>query len=116
MDDKKLIRVLKALSDPNRFRMVQEVAAAGELSCGQVVERFHLSQPTVSHHMKILTEADVLAVRREGQHGFISVNHALLAEMSALLPRRLSARSLRRNTSAKKSPSRDSRLASRAHA
>ena len=116
MDDKKLIRVLKALSDPNRFRMVQEVAAAGELSCGQIVERFHLSQPTVSHHMKILTEADVLAVRREGQHGFISVNHALLAELSALLPRRLSARSLRKTASQRKSPSRESRLASRAHA
>jgi ArsR family transcriptional regulator len=96
VDDKKLIRVLKALSDPNRFRMVQEVAAAGELSCGQVVERFDLSQPTVSHHMKILTEADVLAVRREGQHGFLSVNHGLLAEVSALLPRRFAARSVRR--------------------
>jgi ArsR family transcriptional regulator len=118
VDDKKLIRVLKALSDPNRFRMVQEVAAAGELSCGQVVERFDLSQPTVSHHMKILTEADVLAVRREGQHGFISVNHALLEEMSALLPRRLSPRSLRRSGNQRKSQSRESRLTSggRAHA
>ena len=93
MDDKKLIRVLRALSDPNRFRMVQEVAAAGELSCGQVVERFSLSQPSISHHMKILTEADVFSCRREGQHGFISVNYELLAEVATLLPRRLASRS-----------------------
>jgi len=96
VDDKKLIRVLKALSDPNRFRMVQEVAAAGELSCGQVVERFSLSQPTVSHHMKILTEADVFSCRREGQHAFISVNHGLVAEIAALIPRRLSSRGAKR--------------------
>ena len=101
MDDKKLIRVLKALSDSNRFRMVQEVAAAGELSCGQVVERFSLSQPTISHHMKILTEADVFSVRREGQHIFISVNNALLGELGALLPRRLTTRRLRRGSASK---------------
>src|SRR5207253_1579373 len=100
-----LIRVLKALSDSNRFRMVQEVAAAGELSCGQVVERFDLSQPTISHHMKILTEADVFAVRREGQHAFISVNHALVAELGALLPRRLSTR--RRRAASSKSRTRE---------
>jgi ArsR family transcriptional regulator len=93
VDDKKLIRVLKALSDPNRFRMVQEVAAAGELSCGQVVELFDLSQPTISHHMKILTSANVFSVRREGQHCFISVKHELLEEVSGLLPRRLAPRS-----------------------
>jgi ArsR family transcriptional regulator len=81
--------------------MVQEVAAAGELSCGQVVERFSLSQPTISHHMKILTEADIFSCRREGQHGFISVNHALLSEVAALLPRRLASRS--RKTSRAKS-------------
>jgi len=78
--------------------MVQVVSLAGELSCGQLVQRFHLSQPTVSHHMKILTEADVFSVRRDGQHGFISVNRPLLGEIGALLPRRLSNRPGRRPT------------------
>jgi ArsR family transcriptional regulator len=101
VDDKKLIRVLKALSDPNRFRMVQVVSFAGELSCGQLVERFHLSQPTISHHMKILTEADVFWVRRDGQHGYISVNRPLLGQIGSLLPRRLSHRPPRRLPAAK---------------
>jgi ArsR family transcriptional regulator, arsenate/arsenite/antimonite-responsive transcriptional repressor len=96
VDDKKLIRVLKALSDPNRFRMVQVVSLAGELSCGQLVQRFHLAQPTISHHMKILTDADVFWVRRAGQHGFISVNRPLLGRVGSLLPRRLSNRPARR--------------------
>lgn len=89
MDDQKLVRVLKALADKSRFRMVQEIAAAGELSCGQVGERFELTQPTVSHHLKILADAEILAVRREGQHAIISVNHGILDEAAALLPRRV---------------------------
>lgn len=92
MDDQKLVRVLKALADKGRFKMVQEIAAAGELSCGQVGERFDLTQPTISHHLKILAGAEVLLVRREGQHAIISVNEALLDEVAALLPRRLRSR------------------------
>jgi ArsR family transcriptional regulator len=91
MDETKLLRVLKALADPKRFKMVQEIAAAGELNCGQVGERFPLSQPTISHHLKILTEAGVLVVREAGQQHFISVNVDLIAQVSAYLPGRVSA-------------------------
>jgi ArsR family transcriptional regulator len=89
MDDANLIRVLKALADPNRFKMVREIAAAGELSCGQVGECFRLAQPTISHHVKILTDAGLLVVRREGQRSFISLNRALLNRALGLLPERL---------------------------
>lgn len=87
------MRVLKALSDANRFRMVQEIASAGDLNCGQIGERFELAQPTISHHLKILAESGVLVVRRKGQHAHLSVNHELLGEAIALLPRRLRVRS-----------------------
>jgi ArsR family transcriptional regulator len=93
MDDQKFMRVLKALADGGRFRMVQEIAASGELSCGQVGERFDVTQPTISHHSKILADAEVLLVRREGQHGLISVNHNILEEVAGLLPQRRRARS-----------------------
>jgi ArsR family transcriptional regulator, arsenate/arsenite/antimonite-responsive transcriptional repressor len=89
MDDTSLVRVLKALADPHRFKMVQEIAAAGELSCGQVGECFQLAQPTISHHIKILAEAGLVAVRREGQHIFISLDRALLDRVLGMLPGRL---------------------------
>src|SRR5688572_20364090 len=89
MADDVLLRVLKALAHPKRFRMVQEIAAAGELSCGQIGERFVVAQPTVSHHLKILVDAGVLAVRREAKHGYISVNRELIDAALVLLPRRL---------------------------
>jgi ArsR family transcriptional regulator len=92
VDDQRVIRILKALSDANRFRMVREIAAAGTLGCGQVGERFALGQPTVSHHLKVLADAGILVVRREGQHAIISVDSLLLDEVVALLPARLRSR------------------------
>jgi ArsR family transcriptional regulator len=87
--DGDLIRALKALADPTRFRIVQEIAAAGELSCGEVAERFDVSQPTVSHHLKVLLDARLLVQRTEGKHHYTSVDHALVAKLAAALPGRL---------------------------
>lgn len=91
MDEGKLVRVLKALAHPRRFRMIQEIAAAGELSCGQIGECFPLSQPTVSHHLKILGDAGLLLVRHKAQHHFISVNRVLIDQVAEFLPAQLSA-------------------------
>jgi ArsR family transcriptional regulator len=92
MDARSLARALKALGDAKRLRMAQEIAAAGQLSCGQVAERFNLSQPTISHHLRILAEAGVLTVRQGGQHRFISVNRHVIRELARLLPARLTPR------------------------
>lgn len=90
MDDGDLVRVLKALADPNRFRMVQEISAAKELSCGALAELFQLSQPTISHHLKILTDAKIINVRHAAKHHFLSVNQALVDAVAQLLPARFS--------------------------
>ena len=89
LDDRALVRALRALGDSTRFRMVQEVAAAGELCCGQVAKRFDVTQPTISHHLKVLFTAGVLSVRNQGKHRYISVNQQLLSSLGTLLPARL---------------------------
>jgi DNA-binding transcriptional ArsR family regulator len=86
VDDAVLVKVLRALADPKRLRMTQEIAVAGELSCGQLAERFDVSQPTISHHLRILKEAEVLLVREAGQHRFISVNRKLIRNLGRFLP------------------------------
>jgi ArsR family transcriptional regulator, arsenate/arsenite/antimonite-responsive transcriptional repressor len=91
LSDRELIRALKALADPTRFRMIQEIAQAGELSCGAVAERFDVSQPTISHHLKILLEAGLLVQRTEGKHHYTSVDRTLLGSLVAVLPKRLAA-------------------------
>ena len=47
MKEAQAVRVLRALADERRFRMVQTIAAAGELSCGEMGAHFDLAQPTV---------------------------------------------------------------------
>jgi DNA-binding transcriptional ArsR family regulator len=107
MDDGRLVRVLKALGDPKRFRMIQEIAAAGELSCGRLGEKFPLSQPTISHHLKILGDAGLLVIRQDAQHHFISVNRPLLDEIAALLPGRLAPARRRRSPRERRPASRN---------
>jgi len=89
ISDQDIVRALKALADPTRFRMVQEIAAAGELSCGQLTERFDVSQPTISHHLKLLQDAGLLVQRTEGKHHYTSVDKKLVARIAALIPSRL---------------------------
>jgi ArsR family transcriptional regulator len=95
MNDRQLLRALKALADPTRFRMVQEIAAAGELNCGEVAALFDISQPTISHHLKILTDAELIVRRSEGKHHFTSVNEALVRRMMEVLPMRLTPKKKR---------------------
>jgi DNA-binding transcriptional ArsR family regulator len=86
MDEATFLKVLKAVANRKRLRMMQEIAAAGQLSCGQVAERFNLSQPTISHHLGILADAGVIVVREAGQHRFISINRGLIERVAEFLP------------------------------
>jgi ArsR family transcriptional regulator len=89
LDDRALVQALRALGDATRFRIVQEIAAGGELCCGEVAERFEVTQPTISHHLKVLCMAGVLSVRNQGKHRYISLNQPLLSDLAHQLTRRL---------------------------
>lgn len=69
--------------------MVREIARAGELSCGQIGSRFRLSQPTISHHLKILTDAGLVRIRQAGQQHFLSVDTRLVEQLTDYFPRGL---------------------------
>lgn len=77
------LRVFRALADPTRYQIVAELAAAGELCCGAIGQRFPLSQPAISHHIKILTQAGLLRVRRQGQHSLLSLDRTALRQALA---------------------------------
>ena len=67
MNDQSVIKIAKALSDPTRFRILQSIASTGESCCGELAKRFPITQATCSQHLKILTEAGLITMRREGQ-------------------------------------------------
>lgn len=65
--DETAIRVARALADATRFRLFREVAAHGEICCRDLTARMRVSQATVSHHVRILMDAGLVASRRVGQ-------------------------------------------------
>lgn len=79
MNQKQMVKVAKSLGDATRFAILQSIVAAGEISCGELAARFPIAQPTVSHHLRILGESELVAARREGQHSFFSLVPATLA-------------------------------------
>jgi len=89
MDEKRFRRVAKALADPRRFEILRAISRSGEMSCGAIAERFPIGQSTVSHHLKLLEDADLVSVRREGQHGFFSARPDVLEEYIKELEERL---------------------------
>jgi ArsR family transcriptional regulator len=57
----------KALSDPNRVRLLSMISARGEVCACELVGALDLSQPTISHHLKVLHEAGLLTRERRGR-------------------------------------------------
>jgi DNA-binding transcriptional ArsR family regulator len=78
-----VVIVARALSDPTRYRMLQEIRAAGEMTCGELHARFPLSQATISHHIKTLQQAGLLRVRAEGLFRHLSAESSRLSAFAA---------------------------------
>jgi DNA-binding transcriptional ArsR family regulator len=75
-----------ALSDPTRRRIV-EMLATRELRAGEIAQRFDMTAPAVSQHLKLLREAGLVRVRRDAQRRIYAIDPAGLAEMDAWLGR-----------------------------
>jgi len=78
---------LKALADPVRLRLLSLVAAhADQEACVcDLNEAFDLSQPTISHHLKVLHEAGLLERTKRGTWVYYAVRREALADLAALL-------------------------------
>ncbi|HEY5865976.1 MAG TPA: metalloregulator ArsR/SmtB family transcription factor [Candidatus Tectomicrobia bacterium] len=70
MDQQQMMRITKALADPTRFRILQAIARASESCCSELATRFPVTQATCSQHLKVLTDAGLLTMRREGQFNY----------------------------------------------
>ena len=75
-----LVAVLRALGEPMRLEIYRLIVAQdGPLCVCDVVERFPLQQPTISHHLKVLREAALVTVTRQGKWAYYSPNPRGLA-------------------------------------
>ena len=60
-------KISKALADETRLRIFEAISATNHMNCGEIVSMRGVTPATVSHHLKILSEAGLIACRREGQ-------------------------------------------------
>lgn len=66
-------KIIKALSDANRLKII-DILSCGEKCACDILEYFGFTQPTLSHHMKVLAECGIVSTRKEGQWNYYSLN------------------------------------------
>jgi ArsR family transcriptional regulator len=75
--------VFKALADPTR-REVLRLLRGGEMTAGQLADRFDISKPSMSHHFNILKAADLIASRKDGQQVIYFLNTTVAEDLMAI--------------------------------
>jgi DNA-binding transcriptional ArsR family regulator len=91
--DQRLDRVLQAIADPTRRRILQTLRVRGACSIGKDVglcasdieQRIPLSQPTISHHMSILKKAGLVEAEKLGQWMWYRRNDRALRQFAKIL-------------------------------
>ena len=73
--------ICKALGDSNRLQIIQMLSDGEKCGC-KLLEAFEITQPTLSHHMKILCECGLVNDRKEGKWHHYSLNSAVWKEFS----------------------------------
>ena len=80
MESKKLTKIFKALSNPNRLKLYYEISkkneAFFETGCFvyKISEKFNIGAPTISHHLKELENADLITTQRVGKQVTAQIN------------------------------------------
>jgi ArsR family transcriptional regulator, arsenate/arsenite/antimonite-responsive transcriptional repressor len=87
MDAKKFEKISKALADPNRLMIIKEIKKKKQncLYCMDIYEKSTLAQPSISHHLKLLTDADIVTAEKEGRQVKYSLNNQVLDEYIGFL-------------------------------
>lgn len=73
MDDLEISQICKALGDENRLKIITLLTNGEKCAC-ELLEQFNITQPTLSHHMKILSECMLVKSRKDGKNTYYEIN------------------------------------------
>lgn len=72
-DERKLPTVFKAFCDENRIEILKQLLTGEKCAC-VLLDNLHISQPTLSHHMKILCDSGIVVMRKEQKWAHYSIS------------------------------------------
>lgn len=84
MENKKMAAMFKAFGDENRIQILQLLKDGEKCAC-HLLEEMKITQPTLSHHMKLLCDAGIVTGRKEGKWMHYSISEKGLREMEEYL-------------------------------
>ncbi len=70
----------KALSDPTRRKILQ-LLNSGPLSAGEIAEQFNMTKPSISHHLNLLKQVDMIMDEKQGQYVIYRLNTTVFQEI-----------------------------------
>ena len=85
MTDFDMVAFCKALSDETRQRILEILQTGGEKCVSDLVDAFDVSQPTISHHLHFLKQANLVTSRREGKQIYYRANQENITECCGIL-------------------------------
>lgn len=72
-----IVRIFKALGDENRIKIIS-LLGSNEVCACSLLENLCIGQSTLSHHMKILTDAGIVSVRKEGRWMYYKISYNII--------------------------------------
>ena len=90
MNTKQVAIFFKALGDENRIRILKMLRTGEKCAC-ELLEELNITQPTLSHHMKILCDAEIVKGRKAGKWTYYSLNREGILMLCAMMHGSLSA-------------------------
>ena len=86
MNSKKAEKISKALADPNRLLILKEIKKQRDcMYCVDLNDIVDLAQPSIAHHLKLLTDTELILSEKEGRNVKYSLNNQVLDEYIAFL-------------------------------
>lgn len=93
MDESQLVKMFKALSNPNRFQLFDEIRKAGKSAYEEghtcflspIIEKLNIGAPTVSHHLKELVNAGLVETEKEGRFVQCRINEESVQMLRAFV-------------------------------
>jgi len=84
-DGRFIEKAMSAIADPCRLSILQEILRKGKLCCTDVQLLTGLSQPTCSHHIKLLAESELIECRKEGRNLYFTLNKTNFKKVNIFL-------------------------------